>query len=140
MSDCLEMARSAMLRGALVLMALVGGCRREDIHTAVIQLPNLVEADKAKIIEAFTIRKPGQPPRCYEGVKPEDFQFDFAAKTLIVHYDSMKIAKTNIRMIIENAGVAVSFPTNTTGIAGYLDRKVADDVPPKRDMSSGASR
>jgi Fe-S cluster biosynthesis and repair protein YggX len=40
-------------------------------------------------------------------------------------YDSMKIAKTNIRMLIESAGVEVLFPSNTTGVAGYIDYKPA---------------
>ena len=31
-------------------------------------------------------------------------------------------------MLIQGAGVEVTFPSNTTGVAGYLDRKVADDV------------
>jgi hypothetical protein len=41
-------------------------------------------------------------------------------------YDSMKIAKTNIRMLIEAAGVEVHFPSNNaSGVAGYLDYKPA---------------
>ena len=40
-------------------------------------------------------------------------------------YDSMKIAKTNIRMLIESAGVEVLFPSNATGVAGYIDYKPA---------------
>ena len=50
-------------------------------------------------------------------------KFVFDAKTLTMRYDSMKIAQTNIRMLIESKGVEVHFPSNTTGVAGYLDVK-----------------
>ena len=113
---------------ALALLAVCGGCRREDMRTAIIDIPGLTEANKPKIVEAFKIAKPGQRPHYYDGIDPENFVFDYEKKTLTLRYDSMKIAKTNIRMLIQGAGVEVAFPSNTTGVAGYLDRKVADDV------------
>ena len=56
-------------------------------------------------------------------VEMPSLTFDFDKKTLTMKYDSMKIAQTNIRMLIESKGVEVHFPSNTTGVAGYLDVK-----------------
>ena len=107
----------------LASLALLGGCRREDIREVTIELPKLTEADKAKVMDAFVSRKKGQADRIYEGIFTDTFQFDFSKKTLTMKYDSMKIAQTNIRMLIQDKGVEVLFPSNTTGVAGYLDVK-----------------
>ena len=115
--------RLKILMIAVAMVAFLAGCRREDIREFTIEMPSLTEADKSKVVDAFTIRSPGRPPRVYEGVFTDSFKFDFAKKTLTLKYDSMKIAQTNIRMLIQDKGVEVVFPTNTTGIAGYLDVK-----------------
>ena len=112
-----------MLMMVVAMVALFGGCRREDIREVTIQMPSLQESDKQKVVEAFTVRSPGRPPRVYEGIFTDSFKFDFDAKTLTMRYDSMKIAQTNIRMLIQSKGVEVLFPSNTTGVAGYLDVK-----------------
>ena len=108
---------------AIVSLAVLCGCRREDIREFTVEMPSLTEADKSKVVDAFTIRSPGRPPRVYEGIFTDSFKFDFDKKTLTMKYDSMKIAQTNIRMLIQGKGVEVVFPTNTTGVAGYLDVK-----------------
>ena len=115
--------RLKMLMLAVVMVAFLAGCRREDIREFTVEMPSLTEADKSKVVDAFTIRSPGRPPRVYEGILSDSFKFDFDKKTLTLKYDSMKIAQTNIRMLIQNKGVEVVFPTNTTGVAGYLDVK-----------------
>ena len=112
-----------MLMMAVAIVALFAGCRREDIREFTVEMPSLTEADKSKVVDAFTIRSPGRQPRVYEGIFTDSFKFDFDKKTLTMKYDSMKIAQTNIRMLIESKGVEVLFPSNTTGIAGYLDVK-----------------
>jgi len=116
------MKRCLML--AMIVLA-VAGCRREDIREFTVEIPGLTQGNKQKVAEAFIIKKPGQPPRVYEGIRPDTFVFDFDKKTLTMKYDSMKIAHTNIRMLIQDAGVEVAFPSNTTGVAGYLDVKPA---------------
>ena len=108
---------------AIVSLAALCGCRREDIREFTVEMPSLTEADRQKVVDAFTIRSPGRPPRVYEGIFTDSFKFDFDKKTLTMKYDSMKIAQTNIRMLIESKGVEVLFPSNTTGVAGYLDVK-----------------
>ena len=115
--------RLKMLMLAVVMVAFLAGCRREDIREFTVEMPSLTEADKSKVVDAFTIRSPGRPPRVYEGILSDSFKFDFDKKTLTLKYDSMKIAQTNIRMLIQGKGVEVVFPTNTTGVAGYLDVK-----------------
>ena len=112
-----------MLMMAVTMVALLAGCRREDIREFTVEMPSLTEADRQKVVDAFTIRSPGRPPRVYEGIFTDSFKFDFDKKTLTMKYDSMKIAQTNIRMLIESNGVEVHFPSNTTGVAGYLDVK-----------------
>ena len=106
------------------LLALAGGCRREDIREFTVEIPGLTESNKAAVVGAFTVAKPGQAPHVCDGVYLDSFVFDFAKKTLTLRYDSMKIAKTNIRMLIQDKGIEVAFPTNGTGVAGYVDRKV----------------
>ncbi len=115
--------KKLLLLIAITAVATMSGCRREDIREFTVQLPSLTEADRQKVVDAFTIRSPGRPPRVYEGIFTDSFKFDFTNKTLTMKYDSMKIAQTNIRMLIEGNGVEVVFPTNTTGVAGYLDFK-----------------
>ena len=111
---------------AVAMVAAFSGCRREDVREFTVDIPGLTQENKQKVVDAFTVRKPGQPPRVYDGIRPDTFSFDFGKKTLTMKYDSMKIAKTNIRMIIEAAGVEVHFPSNNaSGVAGYLDYKPA---------------
>ena len=108
----------------LTLAAVLCGCRREDIREFTVEIPGLTAENRGLVADAFKIRKQGQPERVYDGIYPDSFKFDLEKKTLTLRYDSMKIAKTNIRMLIQDKGVEVLFPSNTTGVAGYLDRKV----------------
>ena len=116
------MTRAAKLIAVVALVAICG-CRREDIVEFTVEVPGLTQENKGKIIEAFTARRNGQSPHVYDGIKPDTFEFDFEKKTIKMKYDSMKIAQTNIRMLIESAGVEVTFPSNTTGVAGYLNAR-----------------
>ena len=118
-------AISVVLLTALAFAAVLSGCRREDVREFTVEIPGLTQENKQKVVDAFTLRKPGQTPRVYDGIRPDTFVFDFDKKTLTMKYDSMKIAMTNIRMLIESAGVEVLFPSNATGVAGYIDYKPA---------------
>ena len=113
-------AIGVVLLAALAFAAALSGCRREDVREFTVEIPGLTQENRQKVVDAFTVRKPGQNPHVYEGIR------DFGKKTLTMKYDSMKIAKTNIRMLIEAAGVEVHFPSNNaSGVAGYLDYKPA---------------
>jgi hypothetical protein len=115
-----------MIIAVAAMAAALSGCRREDVREFTVEIPGLTQENRQKVVDAFTIRKPGQTPHVYDGIRPDTFAFDFDKKTLTMKYDSMKIAKTNIRMLIEAAGVEVHFPSNNaSGVAGYLDYKPA---------------
>lgn len=84
---------------ALALVTL-SGCRREDVREFTVSIPGLTEANQAQVVEALSK---------YEGIKKDSYEWDFAAKTLSLRYDSMQIAKTNIRMAIADKGIKVDF-------------------------------
>lgn len=80
------------------ILAVILGCRREDVRDYTIEIPELTDANKAHVVEALAK---------YAGIKKDSFKWDMAAKTLTLKYDSMAIAKTNIRMAIEEKGLKV---------------------------------
>ena len=80
------------------VLAVILGCRREDVRDYTIEIPELTDANKAQVVEALAK---------YAGIKKDSFKWDMAAKTLTLKYDSMAIAKTNIRMAIEEKGLKV---------------------------------
>ena len=106
-------------------LALLAGCRREDIREFTVDIPGLAESNRAQVVEALQQGVPGNPKqlRFYDGVLSDSLAFDFQKKTLTLKYDSMKIAKTNIRMRIQDKGIEVTFPSNTTGKAGYINSR-----------------
>ena len=108
------MKKALLLTGTLFILHsslfILSGCRREDVREMTVSLPALTEADKAKVVEAL---------QKYGGIQKDSYVWDLNAKTLTLKYDSMQIAQTNIRMAIEEKGVKVVYPENTTGKAGY---------------------
>lgn len=80
------------------ILAVILGCRREDVRDYTIEIPELTDANKTQVVEALAK---------YAGIKKDSFKWDMAAKTLTLKYDSMAIAKTNIRMAIEEKGLKV---------------------------------
>ena len=94
---------------ALVALAMAG-CRREDYRVMTVEIPALKEADKAVIVKELAK---------YDGVDKSSYQWDLAAKTLTLRYDSMKVAQANIRYAIDEKGVKVACPPKTDGRAGY---------------------
>lgn len=103
------MRNLAALAAAILTLASTG-CRREDVREMTVAIPGLAESNKATIVAALSK---------YNGVLKDSYQWDFKAGTLKLRYDSMQIAQANIRYAIDEKGIAVSFPSNTTGRAGY---------------------
>ena len=95
---------------ALTSALLLSGCRREDVREMTVSMPNLTEADKAKVVEALAK---------YNGVKKDSYVWDMNAKTLTLRYDSMQIAQANVRYAIDEKGVKVAFPEKTDDRAGH---------------------
>lgn len=91
----------------IVAFALVG-CRREDIRSMTVELPELKAADRAVIVKELSK---------YEGVKLNTLSW--REKSLTLSYDSMKIAQANVRYAIDEKGIRVKFPEKTNDHAGY---------------------
>ena len=109
------MERKSIIRLTFFLLPfsfllLACGCRREDIREMTVFLPDLREADKAKVVEALAK---------YNGIEKGSYAWDMSAKTLTLRYDSMQIAQANIRYAIDEKGVKVAFPAKTDTRAGH---------------------
>lgn len=79
----------------IILMILcLMGCRKQDVRTAVVSVPNLKNTTCAQIIQDAFMRQPG-----IKAIHP-----DFQQRTLTVTYDSMVIARKNIEYTIAGAG------------------------------------
>ncbi len=95
---------------AALTLTLLPGCRRTDVREMTVSMPELVEADKAKVVEALSK---------YAGVEKDSYKWDMSAKTLTLRYDSMQIAQANIRYAIDEKGVKVAFPEKKDDRAGH---------------------
>lgn len=82
----------------ILALALVAGCRREDMREFSLKLPDLDEAKKGEIAQALS---------GYGGVDKTSYRWDMEARTLTLRYDSMQIAKENIRQAIEAKQIKV---------------------------------
>ena len=91
-------------------LALLPGCRREDIREMTVSMPGLTEANKGVIVEAL---------KKYNGIDKSSYVWDMDAKTLTLRYDSMQIAQANIRYAIDEKGIKVTFPEKTDNRAGH---------------------
>lgn len=96
-------------------LLLTGGCRRTDVRQVTVKVDGLESNDVAKVNAAF-LTSAGM---IYDGILMDTIKCDFKAGTITLDYESMKIAQTNIRMLLESKGLKVIYPTNTTGRAGY---------------------
>ena len=106
---------------ALALLTVFAGCRRSDVRSCTVEIPSLTAANRDEVVKAFQLGDPNDPRviRTYDGIDMGSLEFDLEKRTLTLKYDSMKIAQTNIRMLIARRGLEVVFPENTTGRAGY---------------------
>lgn len=99
----------------VVLTAAFAGCRRKDFREHEFEIPGMTAANTNTIATAIAV---------YEGVDMDSLKWDLAKKILTVRFDSMKVARTNIRMAIEEKGVKVSYPKKSKdGVAGYLNER-----------------
>ena len=106
---------------AIALTAALAGCRRTDVREFQVEIPDLAPSMSNTVRSAFFIADPMSPNRgrwC-DGVMVQDIKFDYDRRELTVRYDSMKIAQTNIRMLLESKGLKVVYPENKTGRAGH---------------------
>jgi hypothetical protein len=83
---------------AVAAVTVLAGCRREDVREFTLAIPGLCATNQAPIVEALSK---------YNGVRKDSFRWDFEAKTLTLSYDSMQIAKENIRQAIEEKNIKI---------------------------------
>ena len=95
------MKKTMGIAAVAAALALAGGCRRADVRDFTVTIPDLTEANKAQVVEALAK---------YNGVQKDSYQWDLAKKTLTLRYDSMQIAKENIRQAIEAKKIKVARP------------------------------
>ena len=88
---------------AFALISSLAGCRREDVREFTVLIPGLTVSNRTAVVAALAP---------YNGIEKDSFKWDFSAKTLTLKYDSMQIAKTNIRMAIAEKGIEVEFPAS----------------------------
>ena len=94
----------------VLVLALLGGCRRTDVREMTVTMPSLREADKVTVVAALAR---------YNGIEKDSYRWDMAAKTLTLRYDSMQVAQANIRYAIDEKGVKVAFPEKADDRAGH---------------------
>ena len=87
------------LVATLVLVAVLCGCRREDVREFTVAVEGLNEQNKALVVEALAK---------YNGIRKDSYRWDFVKGTLTLSYDSMQIAKENIRQAIEAKSLKVA--------------------------------
>lgn len=83
---------------AALAVVMLAGCRREDVREFKLEIPTLNASNQAAVVEALAK---------YNGIRKDSYQWDLEAKTLTLKYDSMQIAKENIRQAIEAKNISV---------------------------------
>jgi hypothetical protein len=81
-----------------ILGVLFLGCRREDIREFELVIDDLSQERKAQVQSALSR---------FAGIDESSYVFDFDKKTLFLKYDSMQLAKENIRQALEEKGLKV---------------------------------
>lgn len=108
------MKKIFLLIALIALAAFTEGCRRKDFREHVFEIPGMTPTNTNAIKDALST---------YAGVDMNSLEFDLDNKTLKVRFDSMKVAQTNIRMAIEEKGIAVKNPEKKSGSAGYINER-----------------
>lgn len=83
---------------ALVALTVLSGCRREDVREFTLTVPDLCASNRTQIAEAL-----GK----YNGIVKGSLKWNFDEKTISLKYDSMQIAKENIRQAIEDKNIKI---------------------------------
>lgn len=80
---------------ACLLALALAGCRRTDVRSFAVEVPQATEADLPALKAALAR---------YAGIQKASLAFDGAARRLTLRYDSMQLAQKNIEMAIAGAG------------------------------------
>lgn len=81
-------------------MCFAVSCRRQDMRTAVISVPEMKNAKCAEIVSEAVQRS--------QGIGPKDVQVDLEKRTVTVTYDSLQRARKNLEYAIRSAGFSAN--------------------------------
>lgn len=88
-----------------VSIAIFAGCRKSDIRTFEIKVPEMKNEMCVTIISSNLVKQ--------AGVNPKKTRFSVEKRTVTVTYDSMMTAKKNIEFAVAEAGFAANqIPVN----------------------------
>lgn len=94
----------------ILALALFGGCRRADVRSMTVEFESISAAEQSIVLKALAR---------YEGIDKSSYAWDLEKRTLTLKYDSMKLAQSNVRYSIDEAGVKVKFPVKEGDYAGH---------------------
>lgn len=93
----------------IVLSALITSCRKEDIRTVIIYVPEMRNKACIEVVSNALSK--------LYGVQKDKIQFDLSNRTVIVIYDSLKLALKNMEFAIAEAGFrANEVPANPEAV------------------------
>lgn len=76
----------------LIALVALGGCRREDIKEFTQKIPNLDQEKVSAVVKTLSEQT---------GVLVDKLKWNVAEELVTIKYDSMSLAKENIRQAIE---------------------------------------
>lgn len=93
---------------AILLIVLSGSsCRRNDFRTHKIRVPGLKNERCAEIIQNAIV-KYTQQPSMDGSIKLDRIKFDEGEQSVVIEYDSMKVALKNLEHVIAATGFAAN--------------------------------
>ena len=102
-----EMNSVARILAVLSLVVLGCSCRRNDFRVHKIHVPGLKNERCVEVVSNVLVQF-SQQPSMDSSIKVAGMRFDLKGRSVIVEYDSMKVAQKNL----EHAIAAVGFDAN----------------------------
>lgn len=105
----------------LAAMAAAVGCRRSDWREYTFSTPDLTAAKTGAVVRALS---------AYGGVDLQAISFAQNLSSVRVRFDSMKVARENLRQAMASVAVAVPPPELIPGApAGYINARAPEIEP-----------
>jgi copper chaperone CopZ len=92
--------QGAALLGCALALCAAAGCRRYDIRTAYIHIPEMAAPADVETIRGVLAQIPG--------VRAAQMELDAPARTIRVPYDSIELSLKNIEFAIAESGYAAN--------------------------------
>ena len=94
------MRQTAIVAVTLALLAALSACRREDVRTAYIHVPEMKDTVVVNAIRAELAKVPG--------VQADKMDVDMTARTIRVPYDSIQLSLKNIEFVVAESGYSAN--------------------------------